>query len=177
MQASFGSRCSVVWLCPRYSLNFSAFFTICRTSFGWSTSRKATCRMLARLRVEGWQGYMPKACKATHRCLARLHTLHSQGYTSLSLYRAPPRRGKTKSKKTGFMPHWWIFKSNLRDIKKLVWSPVWHKKSKKKSCFFLPKSHKNAVCSDTDVKKHIFTLVRDGKSAYLCNILKTIFLP
>ena len=46
---------------------------------------------LAGLRVEGSQGYMSKACKATHRCLAGLHTIVLQGYTLL------PRRATHRS--------------------------------------------------------------------------------
>ena len=63
-------------------LNFSAFFTICRTSFGWSTSRTATCRRLARLHADVSQGYTPLSCKATHCNLAGLHIVVVVPYTS-----------------------------------------------------------------------------------------------
>jgi len=39
------------------------------------------------------------------------------------------------------------------------------------------KGLKSGLCSNTDVKKHVFGLVHKYKSPYLCNILKTIFLP
>lgn len=42
---------------------------------------------------------------------------------------------------------------------------------------FQQKINKYALCPYTDVKKHVFRLVQRNKSPYLCNILKTIFLP
>ena len=57
----------------------------------------------------------------------------------------------------------------------IIWKkviPTWGK-----SIILTKKGLKKGLCPNTDVKKHVFLFVKRGKSPYLCNILKTIFLP